>query len=112
MEKANRPLVNQPGEKFQYGTSMDWVGVIIERTSGVSLETYFKTKIFEPLGMKSVTFHPSAEAKTNLAFMHRRLADGKLQHTDHLYRRPLVEENIRCAGGHGCFGKPAEFERE
>ncbi|CAG9996090.1 unnamed protein product [Clonostachys byssicola] len=111
VEKTNRPLVNQPGETFQYGTSMDWVGVIIERTSGVSLDTYFKAKIFEPLGMKSVTFHPSAEAKSNLAFMHRRLANGKLTYADHLYRRPLVEENVPCAGGHGCFGKPAEFER-
>ncbi|KAL2684510.1 hypothetical protein Neosp_005588 [[Neocosmospora] mangrovei] len=115
VEIANRPLVNQPGEKFQYGISMDWVGVMIERVSGKSLDEYFKTNIFQPLGMDSVTFHPSEEAKANMAYMHRRSADEKLATTDHFYRRPLLAygegNKAPCAGGHGCFGKPAEFGR-
>ncbi|RSL91629.1 hypothetical protein CEP52_014207 [Fusarium oligoseptatum] len=115
VELANRPLVNQPGEKFQYGISMDWVGVMIERVSGKSLEEYFKTNIFRPLGMNSVTFHPSEEAKANMAYMHRRAPDEKLAAVDHFYRRPLLAygegNKAPCAGGHGCFGKPAEFGR-
>lgn len=94
---------------------MDWVGVIIERLSGKSLEEYFREKIFEPLGMHSVTFHPSEEAKANLAYMNRRASDGKLTHTDHLYQEPLFargDVKVPCAGGHGCFGKPAEFMSE
>ncbi|KAF4502000.1 beta-lactamase [Fusarium agapanthi] len=111
---ANRPLVNQPGETFQYGVSMDWVGVIIERTYNKSLEEVFKEKIFQPLEMDHVTFHPSAEDKSNLAYMHRRSPSGKLSTTDHFYRRPLLArdgEKVPCAGGHGCFGRPAEFGR-
>ncbi|KAH7121538.1 beta-lactamase/transpeptidase-like protein [Dactylonectria macrodidyma] len=114
VHRINRPLVNQPSEVFQYGISMDWVGLIIERFSGKSLDEYFKEKIFQPLGMQSVTFHPSEEAKSHLAYMNRRSADGKLKHTDHLYREPLLArggEKIPCAGGHGCFGKPTEFTR-
>ncbi|KAM0428475.1 hypothetical protein ACHAPT_006835 [Fusarium lateritium] len=115
VELANRPLVNQPGEKFQYGISMDWVGVMIERVTGKSLDEYFKTNIFQPLGMNSVTFHPSEEAKANMAYMHRRSVDEKLATTDHFYRRPLLAHgegnSVPCAGGHGCFGKPAEFGR-
>ncbi|RSL52627.1 hypothetical protein CEP53_008022 [Fusarium sp. AF-6] len=115
VELANRPLVNQPGEKFQYGISMDWVGVMIERISGKSLDEYFKTNIFRPLGMNSVTFHPSEDAKANMAYMHRRAADEKLAAVDHFYRRPLLAygegNKAPCAGGHGCFGKPAEFGR-
>ncbi|KAJ3532423.1 hypothetical protein NM208_g8445 [Fusarium decemcellulare] len=90
VQRINRPLVNQPGERFQYGISMDWVGVIIERVTGKTLDEYFKKEIFQPLGMNSVTFHPSEEAKSNLAYMHRRAADETLSHTDHLYRRPLL----------------------
>ncbi|KAF5539424.1 beta-lactamase [Fusarium mexicanum] len=114
IETANRPLVNQPGETFQYGVSMDWVGVIIERTYNKSLEEVFKEKIFQPLGMDHVTFHPSAEDKSNLAYMHRRSPSGKLSTTDHFHRRPLLAqdgEKVPCAGGHGCFGRPAEFGR-
>ncbi|KAH6892603.1 beta-lactamase/transpeptidase-like protein [Thelonectria olida] len=114
VQNANRPLVNQPGETFQYGISMDWVGVIIERVSGKSLDDYFKTNIFQPLGMNSVTFYPSNESKTNLAYMHRRSLDDKLTATDHFYRRPLLAQEgqkVPCVGGHGCFGKPTEFTR-
>ncbi|KAJ4248777.1 hypothetical protein NW762_012615 [Fusarium torreyae] len=111
---ANRPLVNQPGETFQYGVSMDWVGVIIERVHGKSLDDVFKADIFQPLGINNVSFHPSKEAKSKLAYMHRRGPDGKLKTTDHFYRRPLLaqdDEKVPCAGGHGCFGRPAEFGR-
>ncbi|KAF5650026.1 beta-lactamase [Fusarium sp. NRRL 52700] len=114
IETANRPLVNQPGDTFQYGVSMDWVGVIIERTYKKSLEEVFKENIFRPLGMDHVTFHPSAEDKSNLAYMHRRSPSGKLSTTDHFYRRPLLAQGgdkVPCAGGHGCFGRPAEFGR-
>ncbi|KAF5541681.1 beta-lactamase [Fusarium phyllophilum] len=114
IDTANRPLVNQPGEAFQYGVSMDWVGVIIERTYKSSLEEVFREHIFQPLGMNHVTFHPSAEDKANLAYMHRRSPSGKLSTTDHFYRRPLLAqdgEKVPCAGGHGCFGRPAEFGR-
>ncbi|KAH7493102.1 hypothetical protein H9L39_00081 [Fusarium oxysporum f. sp. albedinis] len=114
IDTANRPLVNQPGETFQYGVSMDWVGVIIERTYKKSLEEVFREHIFRPLGMNHVTFQPSHEDKSNLAYMHRRSPSGKLSTTDHFYRRPLLaqdDEKVPCAGGHGCFGRPAEFGR-
>ncbi|KAF5968261.1 beta-lactamase [Fusarium coicis] len=114
IDTANRHLVNQPGETFQYGVSMDWVGVIIERTYNKSLEEVFKDHIFRPLGMDHVTFHPSAEDKLNLAYMHRRSPSGKLSTTDHFYRRPLLAqdgEKVPCSGGHGCLGRPAEFGR-
>ncbi|KAF5689592.1 beta-lactamase [Fusarium circinatum] len=114
IETANRPLVNQPGETFQYGILIDWVGVMIERIYNKSLEEVFKENIFQPLGMDHVTFHPSAEDKSNLAYMHRRSPSGKLSTTDHFYRRPLLArdgEKVPCAAGHGCFGRPAEFGR-
>lgn len=112
---ANRPLVNQPGETFQYGISMDWVGIIIERVYGKSLEEVFQENIFQPLCINHATFHPSKDAKSNLAYMHRRFPDRKLKTTDHFYRRPLLAqdgEKVPCAGGHGCFGRPAEFGSE
>ncbi|KAJ0421682.1 beta-lactamase family protein [Aspergillus carlsbadensis] len=111
----SRPLVNQPGEKFQYGTSMDWVGIIIERVTGLELEEYFSRYILKPLGM-DVSFYP-ARLEGELAYMHHRGDDGRLVHADHIYRAPLTwrasegEKRLFCAGGHGCFGKPTHFLR-
>ncbi|KAL4884561.1 beta-lactamase family protein [Aspergillus karnatakaensis] len=115
-DMMTKPLVNQPGEKFQYGTSMDWVGLIIERVAGLALEEYFSRNILTPLGME-VSFYPLKLVKgSNLAYLHRRADDGSLMHIDHLYQTPLtwkveVGKQMFCAGGHGCFGKPTHFLR-
>lgn len=45
------PLNFQPGEKWQYGTATDVVGVLVERISGLTLDEFFRERIFEPLGM-------------------------------------------------------------
>lgn len=112
-----RPLVNHPGETFQYGTSMDWVGILIERVTGSTLEEVFQNYIFSPLGMIGVTFYPTDETRARLAYLHRRDPDGNLAQRDHLYAKPLrvkegsQREEIFCAGGHGLFGPPAEFRK-
>lgn len=117
-EILSTPLVNQPGEVFQYGTNMDWVGEIIERASGLSLDAYFQQNIFGPLAIKHMRFFPSDEMKRNLAHMHERLADGTLRERDHVFRRPLLartsseKDATFNSGGCGCFGRPDEFSRK
>jgi CubicO group peptidase (beta-lactamase class C family) len=109
------PLVSQPGTKFQYGVGLDWVGTLVERVTGLSLEEYFQTFILRPLDIKSITFFPCKESKATVAYMHSRTADGTLSIRDHLYRYPLLPYNPQeyhfCMGGAGCFGKPVEYCR-
>ncbi len=50
------PLMHQPGEKWMYNTGSDVLGVLIARASGQPLETFFRERIFEPLGMKDTSF--------------------------------------------------------
>lgn len=50
------PLMCQPGEKWMYNTGSDVLGVLIARVSGQPLETFFRERIFEPLGMKDTSF--------------------------------------------------------
>jgi CubicO group peptidase (beta-lactamase class C family) len=50
------PLMHQPGEKWLYNTGSDVLGVLIARASGQPLETFFRERIFEPLGMKDTGF--------------------------------------------------------
>jgi CubicO group peptidase (beta-lactamase class C family) len=50
---AALPLLHQPGEKWTYGINLEILGYIIEKISGANLETVFRKKIFEPLGMNS-----------------------------------------------------------
>ncbi|KAF2458469.1 beta-lactamase/transpeptidase-like protein [Lineolata rhizophorae] len=46
------PLMQQPGEKYEYGLAFEEIGVLVERLSGRHLYDQFTKEIFEPLGMK------------------------------------------------------------
>lgn len=53
---ARKPLDFDPGTKWQYSnTNFVIAGVIVEKASGMSLLDFLHAKIFDPLGMKSVT---------------------------------------------------------
>jgi CubicO group peptidase (beta-lactamase class C family) len=45
-----------PGERWEYGIGIDWIGKLIEQVTDQSLEVYFREKIFQPLGMKDSGF--------------------------------------------------------
>ena len=50
------PLLHQPGEKWMYHSGSDILGVLITRVTGQTLETFFRERIFNPLGMKDTGF--------------------------------------------------------
>jgi CubicO group peptidase (beta-lactamase class C family) len=50
------PLMHRPGERWMYNTGSDVLGVLIARASGQPLETFFRERIFEPLGMRDTGF--------------------------------------------------------
>ncbi|KAF1344882.1 beta-lactamase family protein [Delphinella strobiligena] len=112
-----QPLVHQPGEAWQYGISVDWAGVLLERVTGQSLNDYLHQNVFQPLGLKNISFFPTKTMKSRLVHMHQRATDGTLTHRDHLLRQPLVIESdadIRRtfnSGGAGCFAKPQDYCR-
>lgn len=53
---AELPLLFQPGTRWHYGISTDVLGALIQRISGMSLEAFFRTRIFEPLSMMDTGF--------------------------------------------------------
>jgi CubicO group peptidase (beta-lactamase class C family) len=55
---AGVPLLFNPGEKWEYGLSVDVLGRLVEVVSGKPLDEFFRTRIFEPLGMKDTYFYP------------------------------------------------------
>ena len=68
-----------PGERWQYGTSIDWVGRIVESVSGEPLETYFRKHIFEPLGMKDTGLRDLGRSSGARSERPRRQPDGSLK---------------------------------
>ncbi len=70
------PLVFDPGEKWEYGINIDWVGRLVEEISGKRIDAYCRDHLFAPLGMADTGFVPSPEQRERQAVVHQRLADG------------------------------------
>jgi CubicO group peptidase (beta-lactamase class C family) len=60
------PLMYQPGERWQYNAGSLVLSVLVARASGQPLEDLFRTRIFEPLGMKETGFSMPAEHASRL----------------------------------------------
>jgi len=55
---AKQPLLFNPGERWEYGLSVDVLGRLVEVVSGKPFDEFLRTRIFEPLGMKDTYFFP------------------------------------------------------
>ncbi len=72
------PFVAQPGEQWVYGYNTDILGCVVERTSGIPLDQFLRTRITGPLGMKDTQFFLPAEQRNRLAAVYGSGADGRL----------------------------------
>jgi len=110
---ARKPLEFQPGKGFEYGTSTNVLGRLVEILSGQSLDRYFQTHIFRPLGMKDTGFWVPEEHARRLATLYVAGKDGQL--------RPALAEDwlkiyIGCAPrflspGGGLYSTATDFMR-
>jgi CubicO group peptidase (beta-lactamase class C family) len=99
------PLAFDPGERWLYGTNIDWAGRIVEATSGQPLDVYFRENILAPLGMKDTGFATTAEQRARQASVHQRKPDGSLDPQP--LETPFVPEFY--AGGGGLYSTAPDY---
>ena len=99
------PLAFDPGDAWDYGTGIDWVGKAVERVSGQQLGEYFAEHLFEPIGMTDTSFRLTPERRGRLAAMHARNADGTLTPIEfEIPQDPEFE-----MGGGGLYSTAADY---
>ena len=99
------PLLFDPGDKWEYGSNIDWVGQVVEGITGKTLGAVCQEKIFTPLGIKDMTFEASEAQLARRARTHQRETDGTLTPSDFaLTATPEVH-----FGGHGLFGTVSDY---
>lgn len=99
------PLLFDPGERWEYGTNLDWVGQVVEGITNRRLGEVFASRIFEPLGMNDMTFSINDRVRARLAGMHARHPDGRLEAMD--FELPADPEVH--FGGHGLYGTVGDY---
>src|SRR5438128_1929854 len=99
------PLLFDPGDRWEYGINIDWVGKMVEATSGQKLDRYFLDNIFGPLGMKDTAFQISPAQRARLSSVHQRGADGALAPIEFA----LPENPEFFMGGGGLYGTASDY---
>jgi CubicO group peptidase (beta-lactamase class C family) len=94
-----------PGERWQYGAGLNWVGRIVETISGEPLDIYFRRHILDPLGMKDTAFVASPQQRAREASVHRREPDGLLKPL------PMEKQIARqiFSGGGGIYSTAPDY---
>jgi CubicO group peptidase (beta-lactamase class C family) len=118
---ATLPLLFNPGDRFEYSLGVDVLGRLVEVVSGKPLDEFFRTRIFEPLGMKDTYFYPPENKLDRLAavytyydgkglqrFPDTGITDGSFTYSaDYPYKGPKK----LFAGGAGLNSTAADYAR-
>ena len=99
------PLLFDPGERWNYGINIEWVGKVIEGASGRTLGEYLKENLFVPLGMNSTGFRITPAMRKRLSRLHERDAQGVLSAGDfEVPQQPEFE-----MGGGGLYSTAPDY---
>ncbi|MFQ6398710.1 serine hydrolase domain-containing protein [Nocardia sp. KC 131] len=99
------PLLFDPGEKWQYGSNIDWAGRVVEAIRGKRLGEVMTERVFIPLGMHDTSFTLNASMTDRLASIHQRQADDQLLPLDLvLPQTPEID-----MGGHGLYSTVGDY---
>ena len=104
----DKPRLFEAGTTFMYGTNTDWVGKVVEKISGLTLEQYFRKNISGPLEMNSTWYNLPKELQNRVVALKRR--DFKTQ-------KLIEEENVKVikkktfSGGGGLYSSPEDYAK-
>ena len=102
---AGSPLAFQPGDRWQYGSSTDFVAILVEKIAGMSIDEFARTRIFQPLGMRDTHYNIPREKMGRVAAVYRPDANGKIT----LLRKPEFRETAYFPGVAGMSGTAADY---
>ncbi|WP_428486963.1 serine hydrolase domain-containing protein [Rhodopila sp.] len=98
------PLVSDPGEKWEYGISIDWAGKAVEAVSSQKLAGYMNNNLLQPLGMTDTAFRIGEGQRHRLAKIHVRTPDGLVSTNTELPQDPEFH-----MGGGGLYSTVADY---
>ncbi|PLT33280.1 serine hydrolase [Bacillus sp. V5-8f] len=99
-------LLFEPGERWNYGANIDWVGKVVEAVRGKRLGEVMAEYIFAPLGMTDIGFTLTPSMMERRATMHSREKDGKITPVPDFMLPQSPEMDM---GGHGLYASVGEY---
>ena len=118
---AALPLLFSPGDRYEYSLSVDVLGRLVEVVSGKPLDEFFRTRIFDPLGMKDTYFFVPDNKADRLATAYtyyaekglHRFPDTPIREESFVYSAdyPTREPKKLFSGGAGLVSTAMDYAR-
>ncbi|MDC0214224.1 beta-lactamase family protein [Gammaproteobacteria bacterium] len=89
------PLLAHPGETFTYSISVDVLGAVIEKVTGMRMGEYLKKTIFDPLGMNNSGFFVPSDKTENFAGYYKPLPVATLGATPSITSENTDSDDIQ-----------------
>ena len=99
-----RPLMFEPGTRWAYGGSIDYVGRMVEIAGGQDIAHYLREHITGPLGMNDTAFAITDTQRARQAGLHVRGTDGTLKPQPPEKPSPSVP-----SGGGGIYSTAPDY---
>jgi CubicO group peptidase (beta-lactamase class C family) len=98
----------QPGSRWTYspGAGFETLGRIVEIASGVPLDQFFRARIFDPLGVKDITFWPSDAQWARVATVY---APGQNGLTKSPTPNDTMSRNVYFRGSGGLYSTAEDY---
>ena len=104
-------LLHDPGAQWTYGSSIEWLGIIVERLRGKKLGEVMAERIFAPLEIDSTAFEMTPAMLEKRVTIHQRNPDGQLIAVPELMLPQPAEVQLGGAGLYGTVGDYLKFIR-
>ncbi|MPY91268.1 MAG: serine hydrolase [Luteitalea sp.] len=111
---ATLPFDAQPGERYVYGYATDILGYVVEKVSGLPLDQFLRTRIFEPLKMADTYFFLPPEERERLSVVYAATPDGPIERAPDEGRSQgaYVDGPRACfSGGAGLLSTAQDYAR-
>ncbi len=108
---AGLPLHHHPGERYTYSEGIDVLGYFIEVMSGMPLDEFFHTRIFEPLGMNDTWFYLPETEQDRLVAIQQKENGEWIYYTSEYYDPdyPVAGAQRYFSGGAGLSSTAADY---
>ena len=107
---ASLPLIDDPGDRWNYSLSTDLLGHVVEVVSGKTLDRFFRERIFDPLGMDDTGFEVPADKQGRFTAMYWRTPEG-LQMGDSPTEGSYTRPPTWFSGGGGLASTARDYLR-
>lgn len=103
----NYPLMTDPGTRWGYGTSIDWLGLVVQSVSGQRIDTFLRQNLLDPLGLRDTDVEVREHMAPRLAAVKARGEGGQFADFD---LSPPANPEV-YGMGHALYSTPQDYLR-